>query len=84
MIMAGWLVRTNNLTVGISLILAVFGQGTDLMVMSGGAVLVFNRIVTAPPPLFYVNPGNFGVWIAGNGFYLRPDMLVRLSVSQTS
>lgn len=126
MLLAGWLVRTNNLTVGISLILvgcpepmipspphkpstdpsntpphcffpthttnqpqnhpptqqpnnqAVFGQGSDLMVLSGGAVLVFNRVVTRPPALLYFNPGLYGVWIAGNGFYLaRPDMLVR-------
>ena len=43
MIMAGWLVRTNNLPGGVSAIRAVYGQGSDLMVMAGGAVLTFNR-----------------------------------------
>lgn len=80
MIMAGWLVRTNNLTGGVSAILAVYGQGTDLMVMAGGAVLTFNRIVTRRPALLHVNKGLFGVWIAGNGFFLRPDMLVCMCV----
>ncbi|GAB5034008.1 pectin lyase fold virulence factor [Nannochloropsis oceanica] len=74
MILAGWLVRTNNLILGISMIVAIFGQGTDLMVVSGGAVLVRNRVVTRRPALIYATPGIFGVWIAGNGIFFNPGM----------
>jgi hypothetical protein len=74
MILAGWLVRTNNLLLGISMIVAIFGQGTDLMVASGGAVLIRNRVVTRRPALIYATPGIFGVWIAGNGIFFRPGI----------
>jgi len=74
MLLAGWLVRTNNLVVGISMIVAVFGQGTDLMVASGGAVLTHNRVVTRRPALIYATPGIFGIWVAGNGIFFRPGI----------
>ncbi|TFJ82137.1 hypothetical protein NSK_006466 [Nannochloropsis salina CCMP1776] len=74
LLLAGWMVRTNNLLLGQSLIVAVMGQGSELMVASGGAVLVFNRVVTRRPALLYSTPGIYGIWIAGNGVFFRPGV----------
>lgn len=54
---AGWLTRASQLYSSVAAIQFAVGQGADVFVGPGGAVLALNAYLYPPAPISYVNPG---------------------------